>query len=164
MYLWSKQRLTSKSFITINIVIAIILIITLPLLTFKLSNLQVKTKQLGYELRLLQRQQQSKALEKQQAQDYLQFSNNLQHFYTSAIQQGLEEKLWNKHEVSIIERKVDYNELKKIIEESQSDANQYFVPKKLILKQNIKRGARKSEEIILTLFGTYLIHKQKYAK
>jgi hypothetical protein len=164
IYLWKKQTLTSKSFIKINIIVVIILTLSLPLLTFKLSRIQVKTKQLRYELGLLQRQQQSQVVKQQQAKDYQQFANNLQYFYASAMQQGLEEKLWNKHEVSIIGREVNYDELKKIIEESQSDLNQYFVPKKLILQQNIKKGARKSEEIILTLFGTYLIHKQKYAK
>lgn len=164
IYLRCKRGLANKSFIAINSVLAIILIFSLPVLSFNLVNMKLKTKQLSYELRLQQRQQQSQALKKQQAQDYQQFSDNLKSFYASAIQQGLEERLWNKHEISIIERKVNYDELKKIIEESQSDASQYFVPKSLILKQNTQKGIKKSEEIILTLFGTYLIHKQKYVE
>ncbi len=160
-----KNWLTGKAFIAANIALSVMLMLLLPALTLKAGNMTVEIKQAKAELQALRRQQQAQAVTKRQAQEYHLFAGTLKGFYTNAMQLGLKETFWNKHEVSIIEREVDYDNLKKIIEESQSDLTQYFVPKTLILKRDRKKDPkRKSEKIKLTLFGTYLIHKKKYAE
>ena len=158
-----KNWQNNKQFIAINVLVLGVLILVFPLLVLAVSSTKIEIKQLKAEVRSFRKQQRAQKLTNQQAQDYYAFADDIKKFHASAISTGIEEKLWNKHEVSIVDREIDYDELQKVVEKSQSNLTQYFVPKLLVLKQDHKKNALTlNKQITLTLSGTYLIHKNNY--